>query len=174
MPLEIERKYLVHLPDVEHLQSGVLIRQGYLATDDHFELRLRLEGDAATLTTKVRQSALTRYETEKSVDPKLMKTVLDLLPSAEIIEKIRYTVVFAGQTWTIDRFFGSNDGLVLAEIELENEHQQVTLPGWVTREVTNDPRYTNASLARAPFAHWHCATRKSPLAAPDDLSAHLN
>lgn len=156
MNLEIERKFLVSAHKIDFLSNGKIIRQCYITSDNQFELRIRIEGNQAFLTTKTRKSQLTRYETEKEIDFHLASKIVDVFPSDEVIEKIRYDVKFAGKTWTIDRFHGSNDGLVLAEIELENEEEAIELPGWICREVTQDERYTNAHLAKKPYLKWSC------------------
>jgi adenylate cyclase len=71
-----------------------------------------------------------------------------------IIEKTRYRIAFGGHTWEVDVFHGDNEGLVVAEVELENRDEQVELPPWVTEEVTGDPRYYNVSLVKEPYRDW--------------------
>ncbi len=80
--------------------------------------------------------------------------MLDELCERPLIEKRRYVIDHGGATWEIDEFFGENQGLVLAEVELEAEDQTVELPRWVGEEVTGDPRYFNANLIARPFTTW--------------------
>ena len=71
-----------------------------------------------------------------------------------LIEKKRYTIAYQGFAWEVDKFFGDNEGVVVAEIELEYEDQQFELPEWIGKEVTGDPRYFNVSLVTNPFFTW--------------------
>ena len=80
--------------------------------------------------------------------------MLDKLCERPLIEKTRYRVEHAGLIWEIDEFDGDNKGLIIAEVELEEEHQAIVLPAWVGKEVTGDPRYYNASLIADPFTRW--------------------
>jgi adenylate cyclase len=69
-------------------------------------------------------------------------------------EKIRYVIPFAGNDWEVDVFMGDNEGLIVAEIELDDENAAFEKPGWITREVTDDGRYTNAALSTHPYKAW--------------------
>ena len=80
--------------------------------------------------------------------------MLDRLCLKPLIEKKRYRIEVAGLCWEVDEFFGVNAGLVLAEVELEHPDQEIPLPAWIGEEVTDDPRYYNASLVKQPFSTW--------------------
>ena len=80
--------------------------------------------------------------------------MLERLCVGGLIEKLRYRVLYAGHTWEVDEFTGENAPLVVAEVELDRIDAEVSLPSWVGLEVTNDPRYTNAALARLPYSRW--------------------
>jgi adenylate cyclase len=83
--------------------------------------------------------------------------MLDTLCEPPLIEKIRYEEDHEGMLWEIDVFLGENEGLVLAEVELEAEEQHVSLPAWIDKEVSEDPRYFNVNLVKNPFRKWHHA-----------------
>ncbi len=85
--------------------------------------------------------------------------MIDGLCEPPVLEKDRYQVEYEGFTWEIDVFFGENTGLVVAEIELEDEGQIFAQPDWIGEEVTGDPRYYNSNLGVHPYARWR-ATRK--------------
>ena len=80
--------------------------------------------------------------------------MLDRLCEQPLIEKTRYRVSHEGLVWEIDEFERDNRGLIIAEVELKDETQSVTLPGWIGQEVTGDPRYFNANLVANPFSQW--------------------
>jgi adenylate cyclase len=80
--------------------------------------------------------------------------MLDGLCERPLIDKHRYTEDVGGHTWEIDIFHGDNEGLVLAEVELQSETDDVELPAWATREVSHDARYFNANLLKAPYSSW--------------------
>lgn len=154
MKIEIERKFLLTGDSWRQGATGTLYRQGYLCTDPERTVRVRIGGDTAILAIKGRGDGLSRPEYEFPIPPGEAATLLDGLCLQPLVEKVRYLVPFAGLTWEIDEFLGVNAGLVLAEVELEHPDQPVPLPPWVGREVTGDPRYYNAWLARYPFATW--------------------
>lgn len=154
MKIEIERKFLLTGDSWRQGATGTLYRQGYLCTDPERTVRVRIGGDTAILAIKGRGDGLSRPEYEFPIPPGEAATLLDGLCLQPLVEKVRYLVPFAGLTWEIDEFLGVNAGLVLAEVELEHPDQPVPLPPWVGREVTGDPRYYNAWLARHPFATW--------------------
>lgn len=80
--------------------------------------------------------------------------MLDRLCGKPLIEKMRYKIPYKGRTWEVDVFEGDNAGLIVVEVELESEDQKIDLPSWVSREVTDDPRYYNSSLSTKPFKSW--------------------
>jgi adenylate cyclase len=154
MALEIERKFLVDTARWEPPDSGTRYRQGYLSTDPARSVRIRLAGGDAWLTIKGETVGMTREEYEYSIPAVDAGAILDRLCLRPLIEKTRYLVDVAGVTWEVDVFEGENAGLVVAEVELADAHQRIVLPEWAGREVTDDPRYYNASLVRQPYTRW--------------------
>lgn len=154
MSVEIERKFLVHGEHWKTLGQGVLLRQGYLSSDPERVVRVRIEGDAATLTIKGRSVGATRGEWEYPIPLEDAQVFLDRLCERPVIEKKRYRIPFEGNTWEVDEFFGENAGLVIAEIELNSEAQTFAKPEWIGEEVTHDMRYFNSNLLRNPYSNW--------------------
>ncbi len=155
MPQEIERKFLV---DHERWQQsdkpqGQLYRQGYLQMDPTRTIRVRLTPEKAFLTIKGLNDGATRAEYEYESPRDDAQELLDKFSVAEL-SKLRYKVDFEGKTWEVDEFLGDNQGLIVAEIELNSEAETFALPDWVGREVTEDARYYNVNLTVAPFKAW--------------------
>lgn len=154
MATEIERKFIVDATLWRPQGVGVRIRQGYLPMAGKTVVRVRASGEGAWLTVKGENKGMTRLEFEYPVPISDAEAMLDALCARPLIEKIRYSVRFSGADWTVDVFEGDNAGLIMAEIELEYENQEVILPPWAGREVTDDPRYYNANLALRPYGRW--------------------
>lgn len=154
MGTEIERKFLVHGDAWKSLGAGTRMRQGYLSTDPERVVRVRVEGDVATLTIKGRSVGATRGEWEYAIPLAEAEELLTMLCLRPLVEKIRYRVEYEGMLWEVDQFLDDNDGLVVAEIELTTEDQVFVKPQWVGDEVTDDARYYNANLLRHPFSAW--------------------
>lgn len=153
MGKEIERKYLVEGMDWRRLAEGVLYRQGYLSSAPQCNVRVRIAGEKATLTIKGPPRGIGRPEFEYEIPMADAREMLELC-ERPLIEKKRYRIAHDGMTWEVDEFSGENQGLVVAEIELQSEQQEFTKPPWIGREVTQDTRYLNASLIRRPFKDW--------------------
>ena len=155
MSKEIEHKYLVRkdLWYVIQKPAGTDIRQGYLLTDPRKTIRIRIAGSHAYLTIKGQSSYASRAEYEYPI-PLSEANELMQICMQPVIEKVRYKIEHAGKTWEVDEFFGENDGLVIAEIELISADEKYEIPAWVGDEVTEDPRYYNAYLAEHPFIGW--------------------
>ncbi len=156
MPLEIERKYLVNsnIYKLEARRSYKII-QGYLSSDSQRTVRVRIKGNLAFLTIKGSsdQQGLSRYEWEKEIPVCEAEELMKLcLPG--IIEKTRFEIIYASHIFEVDEFYGENDGLIVAEVELASISDIVELPLWIDREVTGDSRYYNASLIDRPFGTW--------------------
>lgn len=153
--LEIERKFLVSdLEFLTHLKAN-RITQGYLTTDPERTVRVRIKGVKAYITIKgnSNESGLTRFEWEKEISVVEAEELLELaLPG--VIDKKRYELMHGNKLWEVDVFLGNNEGLVLAEVELTHENEHVTLPDWVSAEVTGDPRYYNSYLSNKPYKQW--------------------
>lgn len=160
MPLEIERKFLV-TGEGWRTTSGRLIRQGYLSLDPERTVRIRSAGDSAWITIKGLSNGPTRAEFEYPVPTHDLQPLLDLC-HRPLVEKTRHRVEHEGHTWEIDEFHGDNAGLVVAEIELEQEDATIPLPGWLGREVTTDRRYFNSNLSINPYRNWKDEAATTP------------
>jgi len=154
MALEIERKFLVRRGAWRAPDNGTHYRQGYLSTDPARSVRIRLAGERAWLTIKGETDGITRTEYEYPIPATDAHDMLDRLCKQPLIEKTRYRVEVAGLVWEVDEFDGANAGLVIAEVELAAADQHILLPDWIGEEVTDDPRYYNASLIANPFTRW--------------------
>jgi len=154
MAIEIERKFLVTGDNWRSLAEGVRMRQGYLPTDDSCVVRVRTTGSRAWLTIKGRTEGIARQEFEYSIPVSDAAMLLDRFCRSPLVDKIRYTIHYGGFVWEVDEFFGDNRGLILAEVELSAENEQLALPDWIDREVSDDPRYFNVNLARHPYCCW--------------------
>ena len=154
MANEIERKFLVKGNQWRNQSSGVLYRQGYLSTHINRTVRIRVVGKKGFITIKslVRGSLRTEYEYE--IPFKDAAFMLSELCKHPIIEKNRYKIKYEGHVWEVDEFFGENEGLIVAEVELSHENQSIDLPDWIGLEVTDDPRYLNANLVKVPYKNW--------------------
>ncbi len=155
MPLEIERKFLVHQSKWQQVPkpAGELFRQGYLLTDPTKTIRVRQTPEKGFLTIKGISVGAARKEFEYEIPFTEAKELLDDFSVAEL-SKIRYTILLEGKVWEIDAFLGQNEGLIIAEIELESEDETVLLPDWIAREVTGEERYYNSNLTMQPFKTW--------------------
>ncbi|HEY9071230.1 MAG TPA: CYTH domain-containing protein [Candidatus Ozemobacteraceae bacterium] len=154
MAKEIERKFLVRGSDWKAYGPGVSCRQGYLSRVPGRTVRVRVMGGRGYLTVKGASIGASRPEFEYEIPVADAEAMLAGLCEKPLIEKCRFAIGYAGRRWEIDEFFGDNLGLVIAEIELEDEREEFELPPWVDREVTEDPRYYNASLAANPYRSW--------------------
>lgn len=154
MGQEIERKFLVKR-DIWQQQekSGQNYRQGYLNSAKERTVRVRLIGDRGILTIKGEAQGLTRPEYEYDLPLEEAQELLNLCEQP-LIEKKRYKIKQGELTWEVDEFFGENEGLIIAEVELEHEQQSFEHPAWLDQEVTEDPRYFNANLVKQPYRSW--------------------
>ncbi len=154
MPKEIERKFLILNETWREGAQGVSYRQGYLCRDKERVVRLRAAGDKAFLTVKGLTVGASRAEYEYEIPLADCLVMLDTLAEKPLIEKTRYRIPYAGLIWEVDEFFGENSGLIVAEVELEQEDQTLAKPPWIGEEVTGDPRYYNSNLMVLPFSRW--------------------
>jgi CYTH domain-containing protein len=154
--MEIERKFLVRdYSFTDEAFEKKHIRQGFLCADRERTVRVRIAGSEAFLTVKSAsdERGWSRYEYETPLSGEDAEELIKLcLPG--IIDKIRYYVRCGGHTWEVDVFLGKNEGLAVAEIELESETDTFELPAWAGREVSGDARYYNAVLSKHPFSEW--------------------
>lgn len=156
MKQEIERKFLVTGDSWrDGAGTGVPCRQGYLTSSaEGATVRVRLIGERGFLTIKGPSIGISRPEMEYEIPPSDAEYMLASLCNGRLVEKTRYILIYNGLRWEIDDFSGANAGLILAEIELESESQPFEKPKWLGKEVSFDPQYFNASLAREPFETW--------------------
>ncbi len=151
MPVEIERKFLVAGDGWRSLsRSSQRFRQGYLSLGPGPTVRVRRAGPIALITVKG-DGRIARPEFEYEIPVEDAEAMLDGLCHRPLVEKTRHEVWHAGLLWQVDEFEGANDGLVVAEVELASADQPVPLPGWLGREVTDDPGYRNSELSRRPM-----------------------
>jgi CYTH domain-containing protein len=151
---EIERKFLVTDDTWRRQATSTSFRQGYLSTVKERTVRVRAAGDEGTLTIKGITVGASRTEFEYPIPVEDAHVMLDELCEQPIIEKTRHVVDVDGTTWEIDEFAGVNEGLVVAEVELDSPDEQFTSPDWLGDEVTDDPRYFNANLIAHPYSKW--------------------
>lgn len=154
--IEIERKFLVASNDfIEESEAQFEIAQGYLSSNPERTVRVRVKGDKGFLTIKGKssESGASRFEWEKEIAVGEAKQLL-LLCENGVIEKTRYHVKKGNHLFEVDVFYGENEGLVMAEIELSDENEAFEKPDWLGEEVTHDERYYNAYLSNRPFTTW--------------------
>ncbi|WP_261844579.1 CYTH domain-containing protein [Aliamphritea ceti] len=154
MAQEIERKFLIDLDTLGTLPAGTRIVQGYIPTQGKTAVRIRLKGELAFLTIKGANQGAVRSEFEYPIPVEDADAMLAELCNGQLVDKIRYLIEHAGHTWEVDIFSGNNQGLVVAEVELDSENETVTLPDWVREEVTGESRYYNSSLIDNPYSNW--------------------
>ena len=154
MGTEIERKFLVTDDSWRGQGTATPFRQGYLSTVKERTVRVRAAGDEGTLTIKGITVGASRTEFEYPIPVEDAHVMLDELCEQPIIEKTRHVMDVDGTTWEIDEFAGVNEGLVVAEVELDSPDEQFTSPDWLGNEVTDDPRYFNANLIAHPYSEW--------------------
>ena len=155
MGKEIERKFLVKGDFKPLVSKQTRIVQGYLSSVPERTVRVRIKGDKGYLTIKGigNDSGASRFEWEKEVP---VNEIEDLLKISEpgVIDKTRYLVKVGPHTYEVDEFYGDNQGLVLAEIELGSETEAFEKPAWLGEEVTGDTRFYNSMLMKNPFTRW--------------------
>lgn len=154
--IEIERKFLVKSADfkTESFQQTRIV-QGFLNTDPERTVRVRINGKHAFITVKgiSSKNGLSRFEWEKEISVMDAEALLQLCEPGKI-EKVRYLVKSENHTYEIDEFFGENQGLIIAEIELKKEDEIFTKPSWLGKEVTGEVRYYNSQLSKDPYINW--------------------
>lgn len=154
--VEIERKYLVTNCDfIMESKENFRIVQGYLNSNPERTVRVRIKGGKGFLTIKGigNESGMTRFEWEKEIKVSEAEALL-LLCEKGAIDKIRYNVIFENHLFEVDVFQGENEGLIVAEIELQSENETFSKPNWLGNEVTSDERYYNSFLSNRPFKYW--------------------
>ena len=156
MAQEIERKFLVKGDFKPLVTKSTRITQGYLSSVPERTVRIRIKGEKGFITIKGigNASGASRFEWEKEISVEEAKSLLELCEPG-IIDKTRYIVPEAsGLLFEVDEFYGDNDGLTVAEIELPTEDQPFTKPEWLGEEVTGDVKYFNSMLMKNPYKNW--------------------
>jgi CYTH domain-containing protein len=155
MGLEIERKFLIDHDKWNKIEKpeGTHYRQGYILADRGRTVRVRVSDKQGFLNLKSKNSQISRNEYEYEIPLQDGIEILKVFATSGT-EKIRYKIPVSGKEWEVDVFSGDNEGLIVAEIELESEDEEFEKPDWVTDEVTDDGRYTNAALSTHPFKDW--------------------
>lgn len=155
MAQEIERKFLVNGDFKSEVFKSTRITQGYLSSVPERTVRVRVKGDKGFITIKGigNETGASRYEWEKEIP---VEDVHELLKICEpgVIDKTRYLVKNGEYTFEVDEFYGDNDGLTVAEIELPSEDAAFNKPAWLGEEVTGDVRYYNSMLMKNPYKNW--------------------
>ncbi len=154
MAQEIERKFLTKSDAWRSNAIGRFYRQGYLSTVKERTVRIRTIRNEGYITVKGIAKGAARAEYEYEIPVKDANEMLDTLCEQPIIEKMRYEIEHNELTWVVDEFEGVNKGLILVEVELNDENQKIALPDWVGAEVTGDPNYFNSNLTRNPYLGW--------------------
>ena len=158
MAIEIERKFLVSGEGWRQATPRRLA-QGYLNRDKYRTVRIRIDENKAFLTVKGITSGASRAEYEYAVPLGDAEQMLAMCDGA-IVEKRRHLVEEGGTRWDVDEFLGANEGLLIAEVELDSADQACAKPSWLGEEVTEDPRFFNSNLAERPWCSWALEERQ--------------
>ena len=154
--IEIERKFLVTSNEFIKLATRHnRIVQGYLSSSPERTVRVRIKGDKGYLTIKgeSNESGLSRFEWEKEIPIEEAEQLLQLCEKG-VIDKTRYEVIVGSHVYEVDIFTNENEGLTIAEVELNNEDENFEKPVWLGKEVTGDIKYYNSYLSKNPFQNW--------------------
>ena len=154
--IEIERKFLVTSHDFKkEANTQNRIAQGYLSSVSERTVRVRIKGNIGFLTIKgvTNESGMSRFEWEKEIPVEEASELLKLCEKG-IIDKTRFEVKLGNHVFEIDEFYGQNEGLIIAEIELKSETETFEKPIWLGKEVTQDKRYYNSYLSKNPYTKW--------------------
>ena len=155
MPREIERKFLVTGEYKSQAFAHSRIVQGYICSARGRTVRVRLRDGRGYLTIKGASDAagMSRYEWEKEISREEAEELMKLCEEG-VIDKTRYLVRSGSHVFEVDEFYGDNEGLVMAEVELASEDEPFDRPAIIGREVTGDVRYYNSQLMKHPYREW--------------------
>ncbi len=155
MGQEIERKFLVRGEYKSQAYASSRIVQGYICSARGRTVRVRIRDTKGYLTIKGASDAagMSRYEWEREI-PLAEAEELMKLCEPGVIDKTRYLVCSGRHVFEVDEFYGDNQGLVVAEVELTSETEPFEKPAFIGREVTGDVRYYNSQLMKHPYAEW--------------------
>ena len=154
MAIEIERKFLVKEKPFSIAKRSLKINQGYIINEKSKVIRVREKGDDYFLTIKGNNIGISRLEYDFPISKEDAKELIFHFCKTTLIEKTRHYIEHKGHTWEVDEFHGKNNGLIVAEIELDSEDEKFEIPDWVGEEVTQDDKYYNMNLAIHPFTSW--------------------
>jgi len=155
MGTEIERKFLLKSDDWRNeVTESTRLVQGYLLRGDKSAVRVRITNDVAELNIKHTQDGINRLEYEYEIPVADAREILDEVAQKPLIDKTRHHVVRDGHLWEIDEFYGENEGLIVAEIELSRADEPFERPAWLGQEVSLDQRYYNSNLSKLPYTQW--------------------
>jgi len=155
MAQEIERKFLVKGDFKNLAKKETRITQGYLSSVPERTVRVRVKGEKGFITIKGigNESGASRYEWEKEIPTEEVKELLKICEPG-VIDKTRFLVEAGEHTYEVDEFYGENEGLIVAEVELSSEDEKFTKPEWLGEEVTGDVKYYNSMLMKNPYTKW--------------------
>lgn len=151
---ETERKFIVLPSFFDVHRKGVKIEQGYIVNTTTKQVRVRIAGNSAELTIKGKRDSASRTEVNVQIGLTKARFLLETMCENLPIVKVRYTVHYKGRKWYVDKFLKENTGLVLAEIELNDENEDFEKPDWLGEEVTEDGEYYNNNLSINPYQNW--------------------
>lgn len=156
MSVEIERKFLVKNDNFkQESYQKKNIKQGFLNSNKNRVVRIRIADETAFITVKGKsnKAGTTRFEWEKEINKTDAEKLL-LLCEPSIIEKTRFLIKKGNHIFEVDEFYAENQGLIIAEIELNSENESFEKPSWLGKEVTGDLKYYNSVLSKNPFKNW--------------------
>ena len=155
MAQEIEKKFLVAGEFKPFAKKATRITHGYLSSVPERTVRVRVKGEKGFITIKGigNQSGASRYEWEKEIPVAEVEELLKICEPG-VIDKTRYLVDAGDHTYEVDEFYGDNEGLVVAEVELSDEGEAFVKPEWLGEEVTGDVKYYNSMLMKNPYKNW--------------------
>lgn len=155
MAQEIERKFLVSGDFKSQVSGSIRIVQGYLSSVPERTVRIRIKGDKGYLTVKGKgdESGTSRFEWETEISTTDAENLINISEPG-IIDKTRHLVVVGNHIFEVDVFYGDNEGLTVAEVELGSINEKFEKPDWLGSEVTGDSRYYNSRLCKNPYKNW--------------------
>lgn len=155
MSFEIERKFLLKSDAWRTEVSSIKqIRQAYFCNTEKASLRVRIADQTAYLSSKSMTFDIRRHEFEYEIPLHDAEFMIENMCQGSAIIKNRHHVTIGQHIWEIDEFSGDNSGLIVAEVELQDEAEPFTRPDWLGREVSQDGRYMNMSLVNNPYKNW--------------------
>ena len=154
MAIEIEKKFLIkHIP-FNQVEYSHKITQGYILSDQKKVIRVRQKNDEFFITIKGNNGSISRLEFEYKIPGEDANDLFQNFCEKGVIKKTRHYVHFKKHLWEIDEFHDQNEGLIVAEIELNSENEKFQIPNWILKEVTTQSKYYNMNLIKNPYCDW--------------------